>query len=681
MRMLFGLKGKIVFSSLQRLQSVSAYFWSALALLLITSTAAWAYEPSIFLNNSDANISLKEGDSLNAPVFVNWGVKKDVEMAYYLWIEDLREIDGTSIADKYYMNSDLNFAKATSNTVTPVITGKVSLSYAYVTIPLPGATPAGLGSLKLFLCMSDSLTGQQTVATLKSSAICGNNTVEVLGECKDFRVSSLSIDKTLANASDSVTEILTVADCDNNPIMVDSSGNNAWLNIYQDKTGELNLVISPSVSAFAKDKDNTATIKITYKGITKSVNLTARVQSSSTTTTTTTNSYTITITQGANGTIACSATTVNYGGNSTCTITANTGYSVQAVTVDGASAGAVTSYTFPLVAANHTITASFSVSTTGTSGTGTTGSCVGFACLFTGTGTNNGNTGDWSQQGTGTTQCTPSAYYAQISPTSVSKSATVGQNAGSSSVSVTKSDGCTSTNLGYTVNSVTYTSGSGWITGPAQGASGTGTLSVTFSSAALAIGTYTANITVTPTGYSQQTIQVTLTVNSVPSVGSGTALVNQTATLFTLGQGSAIAFYFNTGHSTTALNKPIQVTLSGATNQEPNCDMLIQYSGTSCGSAPTVSDLLAAKSYANANGNSTFEQNLISQSAYGQGYYPALYGAPSSYFYYGFSGDSFELATINDGSTGGYKKGCYYVLVYNAGAAESNVNVSYQEPY
>ena len=74
--------------------------------------------------------------------------------------------------------------------------------------------------------------------------------------------------------------------------------------------------------------------------------------------------HTITATAGANGTISPSGSvTVNHGGSQTFTITPNTGYHVADVLVDGISVGAVTSYTFTNVTANHTIAASFAIDT------------------------------------------------------------------------------------------------------------------------------------------------------------------------------------------------------------------------------------------------------------------------------------------------------------------------------
>ncbi len=74
--------------------------------------------------------------------------------------------------------------------------------------------------------------------------------------------------------------------------------------------------------------------------------------------------YTITATAGANGTISPSGgVTVAEGEDKTFTITANSGYHIKDVKVNGASKGAVSTYTFNDVAANATITVEFEVDT------------------------------------------------------------------------------------------------------------------------------------------------------------------------------------------------------------------------------------------------------------------------------------------------------------------------------
>jgi len=74
--------------------------------------------------------------------------------------------------------------------------------------------------------------------------------------------------------------------------------------------------------------------------------------------------FQITASAGANGSISPSGTvSVAQGGSQTFTITPNACYSVSNVLVDGVSVGAVTSYTFTNVQANHTISATFAINT------------------------------------------------------------------------------------------------------------------------------------------------------------------------------------------------------------------------------------------------------------------------------------------------------------------------------
>jgi hypothetical protein len=74
------------------------------------------------------------------------------------------------------------------------------------------------------------------------------------------------------------------------------------------------------------------------------------------------NTYTIIATTGANGSITPSGSiNITYGGNQGFILTPDTGYQVADVIVDGSSVGAVASYNFPGVFANHTISVSFSI--------------------------------------------------------------------------------------------------------------------------------------------------------------------------------------------------------------------------------------------------------------------------------------------------------------------------------
>lgn len=93
--------------------------------------------------------------------------------------------------------------------------------------------------------------------------------------------------------------------------------------------------------------------------------------------------FTITASAGAGGSITPSGSvSVAQGANQSFTITASSGYSVKDVVVDGVSKGAINTFTFSNVTANHTIAASFKSNTvtyaiTSSAGTGGTISPLG----------------------------------------------------------------------------------------------------------------------------------------------------------------------------------------------------------------------------------------------------------------------------------------------------------------
>lgn len=120
---------------------------------------------------------------------------------------------------------------------------------------------------------------------------------------------------------------------------------------------------------------DTVTITYTYtvtdadvKVVTNNVSVTSKEipnGESGGTTTNVVGNYTIEASSGANGTISPNGSvTVTAGADKTFTMTANAGYHISDVTVDGVSQGAVSSYTFKNVQANHTISVTFDRNTT-----------------------------------------------------------------------------------------------------------------------------------------------------------------------------------------------------------------------------------------------------------------------------------------------------------------------------
>ncbi|MDD2335986.1 MAG: malectin domain-containing carbohydrate-binding protein [Geobacteraceae bacterium] len=76
------------------------------------------------------------------------------------------------------------------------------------------------------------------------------------------------------------------------------------------------------------------------------------------------NSYNITAAAGTGGSITpIGATTVNSGSSQSFTITPDSGYQIADVQVDGASVGAVSTYVFSSVTSNHTISVTFTATT------------------------------------------------------------------------------------------------------------------------------------------------------------------------------------------------------------------------------------------------------------------------------------------------------------------------------
>ncbi len=87
--------------------------------------------------------------------------------------------------------------------------------------------------------------------------------------------------------------------------------------------------------------------------------------------------YSVTVTQGSNGTISPGTqASISSGSSQTFTITPSSGYEIATLTIDGSSVATSTSYTFSNITANHTITASFSAIPSSSSGGGSSAPIV-----------------------------------------------------------------------------------------------------------------------------------------------------------------------------------------------------------------------------------------------------------------------------------------------------------------
>ncbi len=144
--------------------------------------------------------------------------------------------------------------------------------------------------------------------------------------------------------------------------------------------------------------------------------------------------YTITATSGANGTVTpAGATAVNCGTNQTYTISPASGFAVQQVLVDGATQGAITTYTFTGVTATHTISATF-VAVSGCTAPTLSAAVTNVSCKGTGTGAINL---------TATGGTAPYTYAWSKPGFSATTEDLTGLTAGTYTVVVTATGGCT----------------------------------------------------------------------------------------------------------------------------------------------------------------------------------------------------------------------------------------------
>ncbi len=136
----------------------------------------------------------------------------------------------------------------------------------------------------------------------------------------------------------------------------DGSPRASWPVTFTTNAGDL------SVTSATTDSNGQAQTTLTYLG---GANVTARVGVSAQG-----GAYgfadvgllanpTITVSQGANGTVMPTTLVIPYAGSQTFTITPNAGYDIAAVLVDGVDVGTASTYDFTNVTASHTLSATF----------------------------------------------------------------------------------------------------------------------------------------------------------------------------------------------------------------------------------------------------------------------------------------------------------------------------------
>ncbi len=169
------------------------------------------------------------------------------------------------------------------------------------------------------------------------------------GTISTYTFSNVTYDHTITATFTSTSHTITATSGANGSV---SPGGTTTV----DHGGSVTYTITPdsgySISDVQVDGTSQGTISTyTFSNVTYDHTITATFASTS---------HTITATSGANGSVSpAGTTTVDHGGSVTYTITPDSGYSISDVQVDGVSQGAIATYTFSNVAADHSLQATF----------------------------------------------------------------------------------------------------------------------------------------------------------------------------------------------------------------------------------------------------------------------------------------------------------------------------------
>ena len=225
--------------------------------------------------------------------------------------------------------------------------------------------------------------------------------------------------------------------------------------------------------------------------------------------------YPISASAGTNGTISPSGTTIVAAhGIQDYTISANCGYKVADVLVDGVSQGAATSYSFSDITANHTISAVFSPTIPTITASGPTTFCAGSSVTLT----SSSPTGNVWSTGATTSSITvsqPGSYTVSIHNgsciTGPSAATVVAITPGPTAPTITASGATTFCEGGYVVLTSSSASGNIW-------SNGATTQSITVSTA----GSYSVSVD-NGTCSSSVSTPISVTVNPLPAAPTITA--------------------------------------------------------------------------------------------------------------------------------------------------------------
>lgn len=278
----------------------------------------------------------------------------------------------TTAAVTWTLDPASNSYKATWNVGELAAGANVTLTYTYTV----RAADQGKTITNTAVAASGDTTGSDTnEVTVYNPDMTVTKAVTKVNDTKVDSSKTVEVQK-----DDVLTYTITVKNTGDqdltNVVVTDGKWSNGTKIIVSGVDNPVTL-ISGSYTIGTLNVDETVTITYTYTvtetdvtagKVTNKVSVTSNETSggeSGGTTTDVVGYYTIKASSGANGSIdPAGSVKVAAGTDKTFTITANAGYHIGDVTVDGVSKGAVSSYTFENVQANHTISVTFDRNTT-----------------------------------------------------------------------------------------------------------------------------------------------------------------------------------------------------------------------------------------------------------------------------------------------------------------------------
>ena len=252
---------------------------------------------------------------------------------------------------------DGNFVGAVDTFMFPALTANHTLSATFAQLQYTIMASAGLGG---------TITPVGT-----TNLISGGSQTYAINPATGYHIENVYVDGVAVGAVTSYSFSNVTA---NHIIFAAFAANEYTVTVNQPSNGVINpgtttvaygatptFVVTPNigfrVSAITLNGTNVISQATNNNGV-YTYTLPAVTANSVLTATMVQKTFTITATAGANGVINGPAT-VNYGATATYTITPANGYVVDNVVVDGMNMGAITTYTFVNVVANHTISVTF----------------------------------------------------------------------------------------------------------------------------------------------------------------------------------------------------------------------------------------------------------------------------------------------------------------------------------